>query len=688
MKHWRLEESPFDGELMAEPSCALLTLDVAGQSANVLSLEILRELEEVLTDLETKKPPGLVICSGKASGFLLGADVTEFQKVSDREQATGLARFGQRLFDRIAQLPCPTVALIHGHCLGGGLEMALACDYRIARDDPATRLGLPEVRLGIHPGFAGSVRLPKVVGHLPALELMLTGRGISAGQARRLGLVDEVVPERHLMHAALAFVTQKPARKRPLLSRRLPGWPPLRPLVSQIMLRQLRKRGVHPEHYPAPYRIIELWRRRAGAEAEAASVGELLVGRTSRNLVRVFLLGEKLKRLGRSQPHSVEHVHVIGAGVMGGDIATWIAYKGFKVSLQDERPEAVGRAVKRAYDFFKQRLEKPREVEAALDRLMPDLSGSGLKRADLVIEAIVEDVSAKRELFSTVEKTVRPEALLGTNTSSIPLERIAPALQDPSRLVGLHFFNPATRMQLVEVVRAGQSSEGALARARGFVTAIDRLPLDVKSSPGFLVNRVLMPYLLEAVKMAEEGIPLAEIDQAAVRFGMPMGPLELADLTGLDICLAVAGELSKPLGIAVPERLRAKVERGELGRKSGRGFYHYDRRGKAQKAKGRGSGDASVTDRLILSLLNEAMACLREGVAEDADAVDAGIVYGTGFAPHLGGPMRYIEDMGESLRHRLDRLAQEYGARFEPDEGWGRPELLAALPLKGRQALS
>jgi 3-hydroxyacyl-CoA dehydrogenase/enoyl-CoA hydratase/3-hydroxybutyryl-CoA epimerase len=361
---------------------------------------------------------------------------------------------------------------------------------------------------------------------------------------------------------------------------------------------------------------------------------------------------------------------------MGADIAIWAAARGFHVSLQDRKPEILASAVKKAYGFYKKKLKAPRAVQEAMDRLMPDLNGDGLARADLVIEAIIEKVEAKRELFAQVEARVRPVALLASNTSSIPLEDIAKVLKDPTRLVGLHFFNPVAQMQLVEIVRGAQSSEEALNRARGFTTALDRLPLDVKSSPGFLVNRVLMPYLLEAVMLAEEGVALADIDGAALDFGMPMGPILLADTVGLDICLSVAEELSGPLGISVPQRLRDSVAAGHLGKKSGQGFYTYNKKGKAQNTGKRSDTQVPITERLILRMVNESIACLREGVVSDLDSIDAGMVYGTGFSPYLGGPMRYAQTLGDvGICSTLRRLSHEYDKRFVPDAGWTQREL-------------
>ncbi|MGA9032872.1 MAG: 3-hydroxyacyl-CoA dehydrogenase NAD-binding domain-containing protein [Sulfuricaulis sp.] len=667
-KHWHLDY---------HTDYALLTLDVAGQSANVLSQEVLLELDRHLGELEGKPLQGLIIRSGKASGFIAGADVREFERITDPVRATELAELGQQVCARLAGLPFPSVAVIHGFCLGGGLELALACRYRLAREDAATRLGLPEVRLGIHPGFAGSVRLPPLVGDMAALDMMLTGRTISAREARRLGLVDEIVPERHLLDAAEKFLKSGTPRRKAPWHRRVPGWRPLRTLVVRMFTPRVRRKA-HPDHYPAPWRILDLWRDRATEKQEAQSLGELLVSRSSRNLVHVFLLGEELKRRGKMQPHGIEYVHVIGAGVMGADIAIWAAHKGFRVSLQDQKPEILARAMKKAYGFFKSKLKEPRAVQEAMDRFMPDLEGHGLGRADLVIEAIVEKVEPKRELFRLVEQKARPQTLLATNTSSIPLEEIGTVLKDPSRLVGLHFFNPVAQMQLVEIVRGAQSSEASLARARAFTGAIERLPLDVKSSPGFLVNRILMPYLIEAVKLVQEGVGITTIDQAATEFGMPMGPIELADSVGLDICLSVAEELSEPLHMDVPDKLRELVGQGQLGRKSGQGFYRYNARGRRESpSPDKTAADIPITERLILRLLNEAMACLREGVVGDADAVDAGMVYGTGFAPFLGGPMSYIDSLGVTgISHSLHRLMQEYGPRFKPDAGWSQPELL------------
>jgi len=450
----------------------------------------------------------------------------------------------------------------------------------------------------------------------------------------------------------------------------------VRPLLASYMRKKTAEKA-DPEHYPAPFAVIDLWaehggnRERMMAE-EGRSIARLLVGDTAQSLVRVFMLQERLKSLGRGGDFKPGRVHVIGAGVMGGDIAAWCALRGLQVTVQDSNPEALARVVKRAYDLYKKKLKVPRLVQAAMDRLLPDKHGAGVVRADVVIEAIYENVDAKQGLYREIEPIMRSDALLATNTSSIPLETLSQALMRPERLVGVHFFNPVAQMQLVEIVSSAVTSQDVAKQAAAFVRQIDRLPLPVKSSPGFLVNRVLMPYLLEAVALESEGVPATVIDKAATSFGMPMGPILLADTVGLDICLSVAEILSQQLNGAVPERLRELVAAGRLGRKSGQGFYTY-KDGKPEGAKpGKDyRGPEDIVDRLMFRYFNEAMACLREGVVEDADLLDAGMIFGTGFAPFRGGPMHYVQTSGTARgQQRLQELELAYGDRFHPDAHW------------------
>jgi len=666
-RHWRIEQD--------DTGIVQLIIDRADSSTNSLSREVLEELDRLLAEIEQRKPRALAFRSGKRSGFIAGADINEFSAITTAAEALQLIRRGQELLARIANLPLPTVALIHGFCLGGGLELALACRYRIASDDPATRLGFPEILLGIHPGFGGTLRSIRLIGPLAALELMLTGRALSARQAKKIGLVDYAVPERQLDNALAGLLAAPPAPRTVRLRERLADLALVRPLVAQLLRRRVAKKA-DPRHYPAPYALIDLWRgfsRDATANfvAEAESVARLITGSSARNLVRLFQLQERLKDHGKGVGDPPQTVHLVGGGVMGGDIAIWCALQGLAVTIEDLDRARLGKVVQRGQALFGKVLKERRAVEAALDRLTPDPAGFGAARADVVIEAIFENADAKRELFRRLEPRLRPGAILASNTSSIPLEELAGCLARPERLVGLHFFNPVDKMQLVEVVAMADTEPAAIARAAALVLAIKRLPLPVRSSPGFLVNRILMPYLLEAVTLVEEGVSPTVIDRAATDFGMPMGPIRLADTVGLDICLSVARIFARHFLTSVPARLEQLVAAGRLGRKSGRGFYAY---GKEHDSKigDRGSRDAAeICDRLMLRLLNEAVACWREQVVANIDLVDAGVIFGSGFAPFRGGPLQYLRDTGPAaLQARLAELAKLHGSRFTPDPGW------------------
>jgi 3-hydroxyacyl-CoA dehydrogenase/enoyl-CoA hydratase/3-hydroxybutyryl-CoA epimerase len=657
---------------------AWLHFDKRGTSTNVLSASVLETFYEELLELVERAPRGLVLLSDKPNGFIAGADVREFTKCENHDQALTAIQRGQEVFDRLAALPFPTVALIHGFCLGGGLEMALACRYRIARNDPGTRLGLPEVRLGIHPGFGGSARLTPLIGAANAMDLMLSGRSVDARTAKRMGFVDHALPERHLKDAARNLILDPPFTHRAGKLQQLSNHAWVRPTLARLFRHQVAKKA-RPDHYPAPYALIDVWQEhgdqvRGMMHAEAESVAELIVGPTAQNLIRAFLLQENLKSLGRGVDYRPRHVHVVGAGIMGGDIAAWCALRGMQVTLADQSPERIAPAIGRAAGLFKKRLKRPRPIQEAMDRLMPDHKGLGVERADVVIEAIFEDADAKRALYRQLEPRMRADALLATNTSSIPLQELRRELQQPSRLVGLHFFNPVAKMQLVEVVRDENTDIDCVTRAIGFTRRIDRLPLPVSSTPGFLVNRILLPYLLEAVELETEGVPAAEIDRQALAFGMPMGPVELADTVGLDICLHVAKILSSHFDSRVPQRLLDLVRQGHLGRKTGNGFYQY-RKGKPvkQKIPAGHHSNRDVIDRMILRMLNEVVACLREGVVTDADLLDGGMIYGAGFAPFRGGPLHYIRTVGaDTLYHRLQEFEQRLGRRFSPDTGWDK----------------
>ncbi len=653
-----------------------LGLDCAEAGTNTLSGEVLREFASALDIVIAERPRGLVLHSLKDNGFAAGADIREFDQMTEPDETATRIDEVHRLFERLEKLAFPTVARVHGFCLGGGLELALACRHIVAADESATRLGFPEILLGIHPGFGGTVRSVRDCGAVAALDLMLTGRAVSARQARRLGLVDRAVPTRHLDAAARHFATTSQPRRRPAWHLRAASNFLARPLVALVTRRVVAKRAPE-QHYPAPYALLELWREHGGDRAamyraEARSIARLLVTPSSQNLVRLFKLQERLKSYGAAAAEAPRRVHVIGAGTMGGDIAAWCALRGMHVTLQDRAPKYLAPAMQRAAKLFARRVRDPYERLAASDRLVADFAGDGLARADVVIEAIVEDVEAKRALFTDIEREARADALLATNTSSIQLADIATALSAPQRLVGIHFFNPVAQMQLVEVIAAADTDATVAAAAAAFTTAIDRLPLPALSAPGFLINRVLSPYLQEAMVMLEEGVAAETIDTVATNFGMPMGPLALADTVGLDICLHVGEILASAFGGEVPAILRRKVGGKHLGRKTGSGFYDYTK-GKAvkRKADGQPMPATDIRDRMILRMLNEAVSCLSEGIVADADLIDVGMVFGTGFAPFRGGPIHYARDRGvEEIITRLKQLESRHGERFSPASGW------------------
>ncbi|BAO44665.1 3-hydroxyacyl-CoA dehydrogenase NAD-binding domain-containing protein [Thiolapillus brandeum] len=667
-KHFHLQQDEY--------GIAWLTFDSPGKAANVLTGEALEEFDTQLVTIAQSHPKGLVIQSGKKNGFIAGADVKAFARIGSPQEAQALILRVHDIFRRLEALSFPTVALIHGFCLGGGLELALACRYRIASTDPTTRLGFPEVRLGIFPGFGGTWRSTRLLGHTQAMALMLSGRNLVAKQAKSMGLVDHALPQRQLKNAARHLIREQPPGRKPSFRQRLPGSTPLRPIMANIFRRQVRKQA-GKEHYPAPYALIDHWRKHANHAAdmyasEARRVPELLTGKTARNLIRLFLLQDDLKNLAADSDFRAHHVHVIGGGVMGGDIAAWCVLRGMRVTLQDRGPEQLGRAVRRARQLFQRKLRDRYRIQEAMDRFIPDHQGNGLGKADVVIEAIFEDPAAKQALFKDIEPHMKKDAILASNTSSIPLQQLGAGLVDPKRIIGLHFFNPVARMPLVEIVTTHETPPDLARDANGFVRRIGKLPLPVRSEPGFLVNRVLMPYLMEAVILLDEGVPATDIDRAARNFGMPMGPVELADTVGLDICLSVAEKLSTLLHGKVPGNLQALVEQEQLGRKTGRGFYEWSK-GKPRREKSTTEPDVleHYSDRMILRLINESVACLHEGIVADADKVDAGVVFGTGFAPFRGGPLHYVREQGpDRFFSKLQKLEYTYGERFAPDSGW------------------
>jgi 3-hydroxyacyl-CoA dehydrogenase/enoyl-CoA hydratase/3-hydroxybutyryl-CoA epimerase len=628
---------------------AWAVIDRKGENMNSLGRRTTEELGEIVIEVEKAAASGavkgLVLMSAKDRSFIAGADIREFESFDTEQKIEEVVKQTLELLNRIDRLPVIVVAAIHGYCLGGGLELALACDWRIADREEETRLGFPEVRLGIFPGLNGTVRAIEAAGPTDAMTAMLTGRMLRPATAKAMGLVDQLVPTRHnLRWAARKAVLQK--RK----SRGAPWWKrmmlkqPVRGLLARKM-RAKTAQKVREEHYPAPYRLIDLFERYGDDPvrmriAETEMFTPLMASEASRNLRRVFKLSEMLKDEAPKDGFKPRRVHVIGAGTMGGDIAAWCVTQGMQASLQDVDAAQIGKALARAKSLFKRQLRTPLAVETAIGRLIADPSGRHIKRADVVIEAIVEKLDVKQNLFQQLERQVKPGAVLATNTSSLRLEDIAKPLADPGRLVGLHFFNPVAQLPLVEVVRGERTREEEVRKACTFVAAINKLPLIVKSCPGFLVNRVLAPYMMEAVRRYQLGEPREKIDQAALKFGMPMGPLELMDMVGLDIAKRVGEELElAPNGDNV---LGALVGQGKLGKKTGEGFYVWEQ-GKAKRDPVTyNEGELERLGReLVKPMLDEAERALSDRVVVNADHVDAGVIFGTGFAPFRGGPLHY-----------------------------------------------
>jgi 3-hydroxyacyl-CoA dehydrogenase/enoyl-CoA hydratase/3-hydroxybutyryl-CoA epimerase len=668
-RHWRLTRD--------RENVAWAVLDKAEASANTLSEDVLLELDQILERLTDDRPRGLVIRSAKPSGFMAGADVAQFQDVRDPAVVEKRMARAHEIVDRLERLTIPTIAVVHGYALGGGLEIALACHTRIAVEGAS--FGFPEVQLGLHPGLGGVARFTSLIDPLQAMSFMLTGKTIHAPKAKALGLVDAVVPERHVRAAVAAAVKGELKAHEPGLVDRLKETAPARRIAAARMRQEAEAQAPHA-HYPAPQALIELWERDGGdpaalKAAEQKSFAKLVVSDAAQNLIRVFFLREKLRDLGKAE-NPVKHVHVVGAGAMGGDIAAWCAWNGMQVTLGDVKAKPVAGAIKRAAELYGKISRSDRlAVRDALDRLTPDLDGDGVRYADLVIEAAPEKAELKKSIYAELEGKLKPSAILATNTSSIPLATLREGLKRPERFVGLHFFNPVSRMQFVEVVRHDALVSEVAEAACAFATAIDRLPAPVRSAPGFIVNRALTPYLLEAMAMVDEGVAKETVDRAAEDFGMPVGPVELADQVGLDICLAVADMLKRELGWDMPEVpawLREKVEAGNLGKKTGEGLYVW-RDGKPQKAGGAAAPDAEMSDRLVLPMLNTCAELLADGVSEDPDVIDAAMIFGAGFAPFRGGPLHYARARGVSeVCDRLRALEVAHGSRFQPSNGWSR----------------
>ncbi len=628
---------------------AWAVLDRQGESQNSLSRRVLEELGEIIKAVDAgakdKSIRGLAILSGKEKGYIVGADVREFELIKTEQEVIDNIKTVNAALDVLESLPVPVVTGIHGFCLGGGLELALACHWRIATKDDSTRLGFPEVKLGIFPGFNGTARSIRQAGALAAMPAMLAGRMIRAGAARGMGLVDELVDNASQLRWACRKAILRKSKSKPA-----GGWKalvskwPIRGKIAAKMRSETAKKA-REDHYPAPFRLIDLYEKHGGdldkmKAEETRAFAPLIMSPTSRNLRRVFKLSEMLKA---QAPKGLDwkplRVHVIGAGVMGADIAGWCVASGMEVTLQDLSPEAIAKGIDAQSKLFGRKFKTKAQRDAAKVRLIADPKGDGIARADVVIEAIVEKVEIKQKLFADIETRLKPGAVLATNTSSIMIEDIAKPLKDPGRLIGIHFFNPVAAMPLVEIIRGKDSRQSEVDKGCAFVAAIDKFPLVVKSAPGFVVNRVLGPYMMAAMERVEQGEDKNVIDEAARVFGMPMGPIELADQVGLDVCANVGKVLGKS---AEGTKLQAMIDAKKLGKKTGEGFYVW-KDGKAQhgEVKADKAKLEALGRELVEPLIREAEKVRDEKIVESADLVDAGIIFGTGFAPFRGGPLHF-----------------------------------------------
>lgn len=670
---------------------AVLTFDRPNSSANIFDIAALNELDAHIAALEARSDlKGVVLISAKARIFIAGADLNSFTGAT-LEQMGAVVDLGHRVFTRLERLKIPSVAAIHGICLGGGCELALGCDWRVASLDKATKIGLPETQLGILPAWGGSVRLPRLVGLPAALGIILAGKQLAGIPAQKIGLVDEVAHPEYILAAAKKLLGRG---KRPAPSPKgLMNSAALRPIVAMKAKKDVlsKTRG----HYPAPLKALEVCRAalgqplEAGLALERAAFLELVQTPACRSLMSIFHLQERAKKLkagdADGKGRTVKRVAVIGAGVMGAGIAQWTSSRGYATLMKDVAPDALAKGLKAAGKLYLEAVKRRKltqaEATAAFDLITPVHSDVPLASVDLVIEAAVEKLELKQKIFRSLEAASGPGTVLATNTSALSIDSIAGGLADPSRVVGIHFFNPVHRMQLVEIIRGPRTSPAALDTALQFVKGIGKLPVLVNDSPGFLVNRILVPYMVEAVRLFNEGASPERIDKVMLDFGMPMGPIRLSDEVGLDVAQHVAIDLQTRLPKPVPinDTLVQMMAKGWLGKKSGRGFYVFGtKKGAKEQANNElgflqkpglaaGQDDATLLDRMVLIMINEAVRCLEEGVVAAPEDVDFGMIFGTGWAPFRGGPLRHADTLGAAeIVTRMEKLGREVAPHFEP----------------------
>ncbi len=695
--------------LSVEEGIGILTFDMPGKAVNVLDENVINELDKLLDELVTRDDlKALLITSAKEKNFIAGADITAFDRIKDQAEGEAISRHVHRIFGKLSYLPYPTIAVIHGTCLGGGTELALACTYRIARDMPSTKIGLPEVKLGILPGWGGTQRLPRLIGIQKALDYILTGRLVSVSKAYRDGLIDRIIPaefpDEYARKTALDFAreVQKPAARKKIEARRKKSNVQAlllekNPVGRRILFDQARKtvQKNTKGHYPAPMKAIEAVEKgmstslSEGLALEAKFLGELIISPVSKNLVRIFRMTEELKKdfgvegfSGEVQKFS--RAGVLGAGIMGGGIAQLLAYNDIPVRMKDINLAAIGKGMEQASKVFsaavKKRKLKPAEMQRKLGLISGTTDYTGFEQVDLVIEAIIEKMDVKKAVFKELDGIVPEHAVLASNTSSLSVTEMATATKRPEKVAGLHFFNPVHKMPLVEVIRGEKTSDETIASLVAFSRKLGKTAIVVKDRPGFLVNRILSPYMNEALLLLEQGQKITAIDKAIEEFGMPMGPLTLYDEVGIDVTHKVAGILHEAFGDkAVPSPILEKmVEDGRFGKKSGSGFYRYNRKEKQADeevyrvlAEHITAGEAlpayEIQERCILVMINEAARCLEEEIVRHPRDVDIGMIFGTGFPPFRGGLLTYADSLGSAkVVELLEKYAEKYGDRFAP----------------------
>lgn len=685
-----------------ENQIGIITFDLKDEKVNKFSAVAVKELDALIDEVKNETSlKCLLFMSAKKGIFIAGADINEFEHIKTEQEGYEVGRKGQQVFQKIAGLPFPTIAVIDGASMGGGTEMTLACTYRLASDNPKTRIALPEVNLGILPGWGGTARLPRLIGLQRSLDIILTGKNLDAQRAYRSGVVDKVIPKEQVKQAALSFANDVIAGKNVLERSRRVQRGAFNKFLDKnfigrkIVFSQARKAVMAKTHghYPAPLEALKAIKKGLGKsvdkhlELEARALGRLIVTPISANLVKIFFWTEEVKKQnGTEKPETatlpVKKAAVLGAGVMGGGIAQLFAGRDIPIRVKDINYNAVAKAYQQAGKVLYGKLKRRRITKFEYNHILQKITGtvdySGFNSVDFIVEAIVEDLAIKKKVFAELENEVRADTIIVTNTSSLLVNDMAEAFKKPERFVGMHFFNPVHMMPLVEVIRGKNSSDEAVATTFQLAKKLGKTPIVVNDGPGFLVNRLLVPYMVEAVSLLEEGFEIETIDKAMMNFGMPMGPIELFDEVGIDVAYKVAKILAQTMSdrMAESDILEKLVQNKRLGKKSGVGFYKYDGKKKSSDAsvnnlitvKSRSKMSAEeLSRRMVYPMVNEAARCLQEKIAFRPQDVDLGMIFGTGFAPFRGGLLTYADTEGiDKIYESLNRFADQYGSRFKP----------------------